>query len=251
MCGIAGLIDFAADTGAEALAAAAASMAATLGHRGPDDDGAWADAGAGVALGFRRLAIVDLSPAGRQPMVLVLRALRAGLQRRNLQRRRAAPRARGPGGAAFAAVATPRCWSRPAPNGGSRARSGAWSACSPLRCGTARRAASRWRATGSASSRSTGANGTVCSCSAPSSRHFAPTAAGSPTSTAIRSPPTCATSTSPRPTASIGASTNCGPATSLPSAPRARRRRRAIGTCGPSPAIRCEATSRRPRPSAG
>ena len=69
MCGIAGLIDFAADTGAEALAAAAAAMAATLGHRGPDDDGAWADAGAGVALGFRRLAIVDLSPAGRQPMV--------------------------------------------------------------------------------------------------------------------------------------------------------------------------------------
>ena len=39
-------------------------------HRGPDDSGAWADAQAGIALGFRRLAVIDLSPAGHQPMVL-------------------------------------------------------------------------------------------------------------------------------------------------------------------------------------
>ncbi len=43
-------------------------MANALQHRGPDDSGAWADAGAGVAFGFRRLAILDLSPAGHQPM---------------------------------------------------------------------------------------------------------------------------------------------------------------------------------------
>jgi asparagine synthase (glutamine-hydrolysing) len=43
-------------------------MADQLVHRGPDDAGLWVDAEAGVALGFRRLAIVDLSPAGHQPM---------------------------------------------------------------------------------------------------------------------------------------------------------------------------------------
>lgn len=44
------------------------SMAQTLVHRGPDDSGVWADPSAGLALGFRRLAILDLSPAGHQPM---------------------------------------------------------------------------------------------------------------------------------------------------------------------------------------
>ena len=44
-------------------------MADRLVHRGPDDAGVWADAGAGVALGHRRLAIIDLSPAGHQPML--------------------------------------------------------------------------------------------------------------------------------------------------------------------------------------
>jgi asparagine synthase (glutamine-hydrolysing) len=43
-------------------------MAETLAHRGPDADGVWADAAAGVAFGFRRLAIIDLSAEGRQPM---------------------------------------------------------------------------------------------------------------------------------------------------------------------------------------
>ncbi|MBC7350689.1 MAG: asparagine synthase (glutamine-hydrolyzing), partial [Candidatus Aminicenantes bacterium] len=44
-------------------------MAETLVHRGPDDGGIWVDDSAGVALGHRRLAVLDLSPAGRQPMV--------------------------------------------------------------------------------------------------------------------------------------------------------------------------------------
>lgn len=39
----------------------------TLAHRGPDDSGVWSDGG-GVLLGHRRLAIIDLSPAGHQPM---------------------------------------------------------------------------------------------------------------------------------------------------------------------------------------
>jgi asparagine synthase (glutamine-hydrolysing) len=44
-------------------------MADTLIHRGPDDAGVWLDEPAGFALGHRRLAILDLSPAGHQPMV--------------------------------------------------------------------------------------------------------------------------------------------------------------------------------------
>ena len=50
------------------LEACARRMADTLIHRGPDDGGVWADAESGIALGFRRLAIIDLSPQGHQPM---------------------------------------------------------------------------------------------------------------------------------------------------------------------------------------
>ena len=43
-------------------------MTAALAVRGPDDEGHWVDTSAGVALGHRRLSIVDLTPAGHQPM---------------------------------------------------------------------------------------------------------------------------------------------------------------------------------------
>lgn len=69
MCGIVGLWDFSAGTTQAELARLAKAMADSLAHRGPDGDGVWTEPAAGVALGHRRLAIVDLSPTGRQPMV--------------------------------------------------------------------------------------------------------------------------------------------------------------------------------------
>jgi len=68
MCGIAGIIDTRGTLRAERLAATGRAMAATLRHRGPDDSGVWVDPAAGIALAHRRLAILDLSPAGHQPM---------------------------------------------------------------------------------------------------------------------------------------------------------------------------------------
>ena len=44
-------------------------MTDTLRHRGPDDAGVWIDEASGMALGFRRLAILELYEAGHQPMV--------------------------------------------------------------------------------------------------------------------------------------------------------------------------------------
>ncbi len=67
MCGLSGLWQPGGGR-EEILRARVAAMAGTLVHRGPDDGGDYVDAPAGVALGFRRLAIVDVSPAGHQPM---------------------------------------------------------------------------------------------------------------------------------------------------------------------------------------
>ena len=69
MCGIAGLLGPVGDRSGEALEAAAQAMADRLSHRGPDGRGVWSDPAQGVALGHRRLAVVDLSDAGAQPMV--------------------------------------------------------------------------------------------------------------------------------------------------------------------------------------
>lgn len=68
MCGIAGWIDRTASGEGHALRMVADSMASALWHRGPDDGGIWLDENRGVALAHRRLAIIDISKAGHQPM---------------------------------------------------------------------------------------------------------------------------------------------------------------------------------------
>src|SRR5664279_3147497 len=69
MCGIAGLIDGSRPGNRLGLESSARAMADAIAYRGPDGSGVWSDAEAGVALAHRRLAIVDLTPAGAQPMV--------------------------------------------------------------------------------------------------------------------------------------------------------------------------------------
>ncbi len=67
MCGFTGFwttVAYRGDSNAVATA-----MANCIAHRGPDDSGVWSDADAGIALAHRRLAIVDLSAAGHQPML--------------------------------------------------------------------------------------------------------------------------------------------------------------------------------------
>jgi len=65
MCGIVGLIT---RDGTRVDLAQLGAMRDTMRHRGPDDEGLWASADGQAALGHRRLAIIDLSPAGRAPM---------------------------------------------------------------------------------------------------------------------------------------------------------------------------------------
>jgi asparagine synthase (glutamine-hydrolysing) len=69
MCGIAGLLDPGWSGTDEELIRLAQAMAFPIAHRGPDDEGTWCDAEAGIAFGHRRLAVIDLSEAGHQPMV--------------------------------------------------------------------------------------------------------------------------------------------------------------------------------------
>lgn len=64
MCGIAGIV-WASGPSRELVE----RMGRALAHRGPDDEGIWLDADAGVGLANRRLAIIDLSPAGHQPIL--------------------------------------------------------------------------------------------------------------------------------------------------------------------------------------
>ncbi len=67
MCGITGFISRSVtnERGTEILD----SMARSMAHRGPDDQGIWLDANAGVGLAHRRLSIIDLSVDGHQPMI--------------------------------------------------------------------------------------------------------------------------------------------------------------------------------------
>ena len=67
MCGIAGFID--SNKYYSGSPTHIRKMTSTLTHRGPDDEGVWIDSQIGVALGHRRLSIIDLSQQGHQPMI--------------------------------------------------------------------------------------------------------------------------------------------------------------------------------------
>ncbi len=69
MCGLAGFVDAQHVLSVADAEMVLGRMADAIVHRGPDDRGLWWDAAAGVSLGHRRLSILDLSPAGQQPML--------------------------------------------------------------------------------------------------------------------------------------------------------------------------------------
>jgi asparagine synthase (glutamine-hydrolysing) len=69
MCGITGFFALSPSYSEENLQTLTKVMTDAIRHRGPDDSGVWVDPTRGIALGFRRLAILDLSPSGHQPML--------------------------------------------------------------------------------------------------------------------------------------------------------------------------------------
>ncbi|MGB5051840.1 MAG: asparagine synthase (glutamine-hydrolyzing) [Caldilineaceae bacterium] len=71
MCGIAGFFSLNRAAPEEELQQIAQRMSCALMHRGPDGEGIWTNAAEGIGLAQRRLAIIDLSPAGKQPMFSV------------------------------------------------------------------------------------------------------------------------------------------------------------------------------------
>lgn len=68
MCGITGFLALPGSVQRDQSQAVLSEMGGALFHRGPDSDGYWSDPDDGIAMAHRRLAIVDLSPAGAQPM---------------------------------------------------------------------------------------------------------------------------------------------------------------------------------------
>lgn len=68
MCGLVGFWESMDRPEGDAMLSRLVSMANAIAHRGPDDQGFWWDGEAGLGLGFRRLAILDLTPEGHQPM---------------------------------------------------------------------------------------------------------------------------------------------------------------------------------------
>ena len=68
MCGIAGLWS-PKGLSEDELRRSVGAMTDVIAHRGPDGGGTWVDPGAGIGLGHRRLAVIELSDAGAQPLV--------------------------------------------------------------------------------------------------------------------------------------------------------------------------------------
>lgn len=68
MCGITGYWDQSNSIAGDEISSVVKQMSDQIRHRGPDDSGVWCQPDQGVALGFRRLAIIDLTPTGHQPM---------------------------------------------------------------------------------------------------------------------------------------------------------------------------------------
>ena len=69
MCGFAGFLEAPRNADAAAWPDRLERMGKAIRHRGPDGAGVWIDGEHGIGLVHRRLAIIDLSPAGHQPMV--------------------------------------------------------------------------------------------------------------------------------------------------------------------------------------
>jgi len=69
MCGLVGWLGGGETSHSEMVERSLKNMTDAIVPRGPDDSGAWYNAGMGIALGHRRLSIQDLSPAGHQPML--------------------------------------------------------------------------------------------------------------------------------------------------------------------------------------
>ena len=67
MCGITGFLGYSSNV--PSVESLLYNMGDSIAHRGPDDSGVWFDSEAGIGLSHRRLSIVDISPAGHQPMV--------------------------------------------------------------------------------------------------------------------------------------------------------------------------------------
>ncbi|MBC8284597.1 MAG: asparagine synthase (glutamine-hydrolyzing) [Nitrospinae bacterium] len=68
MCGIVGFINSTSNYSGQQLDGIINEMSRSLAHRGPDDQGSWVEPQAGLAIGHRRLSVLDLSKEGHQPM---------------------------------------------------------------------------------------------------------------------------------------------------------------------------------------
>ena len=150
-----------------------------------------------AALGHRRLSIVDVSPAGHQPMSNEDGSVWVDLQRRDLQPRRAAPGARGARAHRTARTATPRRSSTSMRRRASAASSGS-TACSRWRSGTSAGASCSLRVIAWARSRCTGPGPRRASPSPLRSRRCCAIRRSAPTSTSRPSTTTSLSCARPR-----------------------------------------------------